>query len=83
MESASFMTTPDLIMVIDNLNIFGMARHLVPPKADTPFIIDSYTVLTRPCSSQHPFEIVSRWNTQVVKLSRIVDLIQLSMCLPR
>ena len=57
------MTTPALIMIIDNLNIFGMACHLVPTKADMPFIIDSYTVLTSLCSSLHPFKIISRWNT--------------------
>ena len=79
MGSESFVTTPTLIMVIDNLNIFGMTCRLIPPKANTPFIIDSYTVLTCPCSPLHPFEMVSRWNTQIVKFSSIMDLVQLSV----
>ena len=62
-------------MVVNNLNPFWTS--VAPPKADTPLIIDSDTVLPRTITAQ-TLKPVARRNPKILETTRSVDLTQLA-----
>ena len=62
-------------MVVNDLTPFWTS--VAPPKADTPLIIDSDTVLPRTITAQ-TLEPVARRNPQILQTTRSVDLTQLA-----
>ncbi len=62
-------------MVVNDLNPFWTS--VAPPKADTPLIIDSDTVLPRTITAQ-TLEPVARRNPKILQTTRSVDLTQLA-----
>ena len=62
-------------MVVNDLNPFWTS--VAPPKADTPLIIDSNTVLPRTITAQ-TLESVTRRNPEVFQTARSVNLTQLA-----
>jgi len=62
-------------VVVNDLNPFWTS--IAPPKADTPLIIDSDTVLPRTITAQ-TLEPVARRNPKILQTTRSVDLTQLA-----
>ena len=62
-------------MVVNDLNPFWTS--VAPPKADTPLIIDSDTVLPRTITAQ-TLEPVARRNPKILQTTRGVNLPQLA-----
>jgi len=62
-------------VVVNDLNPFWTS--VAPPKADTPLIIDSDTVLPRTITAQ-TLEPVARRNPKILQTTRSVDLTQLA-----
>ena len=62
-------------MVVNDLNPFWTS--IAPPKADTPLIVDSDTVLALTITSQ-TLEPVARRNPKILETTRSVDLAQLA-----
>ena len=62
-------------MVVNNLNPFWTS--VAPPKADTPLIIDSDTVLPRTITAQM-LKPVARRNPKILETTRGVNLPQLA-----
>ena len=62
-------------MVVNDLNPFWTS--VAPPKADTPLIIDSDTVLPRTITAQ-TLEPIARRNPKILQTTRSVDLTQLA-----
>ena len=62
-------------MVVNDLNPFWTS--VAPPKADTPLIIDSDTVLPRTITAQ-TLEPITRRNPKILETTRSVDLTQLA-----
>ena len=62
-------------MVVNDLNPFWTS--VAPPKADSPLIVDSDTVLPRTITAQ-TLEPVARRNPEVFQTTRSVNLIQLA-----
>lgn len=62
-------------MVVNDLNPFWTS--VAPPKADTPLIINSDTVLPRPITAQ-TLKPIARRNPKILETTRSVDLTQLA-----
>ena len=62
-------------MVVNDLNPFWTS--VAPPKADSPLIVDSDTVLPRTITAQ-TLEPVARRNPKILQTTRSVDLTQLA-----
>lgn len=62
-------------MVVNDLNPFWTS--VAPPKADTPLIIDSDTVLPRTITAQ-TLKPVARRNPKILQTTRSVNLTQLA-----
>ena len=62
-------------MVVNDLNPFWTS--IAPPEADTPLIIDSDTVLSRPITAQK-LETIARRDPEVLQTTRSVNLTQLA-----
>ena len=62
-------------MVVNDLNPFWTS--VAPPKADSPLIVDSDTVLPRTITAQ-TLEPVARRNPEVFQTTRSVNLMQLA-----
>ena len=62
-------------MVVNDLNPFWTS--VAPPKADSPLIIDSDTVLPRTITAQ-TLEPVARRNPEVFQTTRSINLAQLA-----
>ena len=62
-------------MVVNDLNPFWTS--VAPPKADTPLIIDSDTVLPRTITAQ-TLKLVARRNPKILQTTRSVNLTQLA-----
>ena len=62
-------------MVVNDLNPFWTS--VAPPKADSPLIVDSDTVLPRTITAQ-TLEPVARRNPEVFQTTRSINLAQLA-----
>ena len=62
-------------MVVNDLNPFWTS--VAPPKADSPLIVDSDTVLARAITTQ-TLEPVARRNPEVFQTTRSINLAQLA-----
>jgi len=62
-------------VVVNDLNPFWTS--VAPPKADTPLIINSDTVLPRPITAQ-TLKPIARRNPKILETTRSVDLTQLA-----
>jgi hypothetical protein len=62
-------------VIVRNLNIEGIST--LPPKADSPLIIDANAELPRPISSQF-LQTIGRRHSQVIERYRAVQHAQLS-----
>ena len=62
-------------MVVNDLNPFWTS--VAPPKADSPLIVDSNTVLPRTITAQ-TLEPVARRNPEVFQTTRSINLAQLA-----
>ncbi len=62
-------------MVIDDLNLLSLP--VIPDKADSPLVIDSYTPLPGSISPKF-FQPIGRWNSHVIQGGRPVQHPQLT-----
>lgn len=64
-------------MIINNFDI--VRASIIPMKAHTPLIVDSYTVLTR-LSTFECLKTIAGWNLQIIELVGNFELPEFSSC---
>ncbi len=64
-------------MIINNFDI--VRASIIPMKAHTPMIVDSYTVLAR-SSAFECLKTIAGWNLQIIELVGDFELPKLSSC---